>query len=304
MRIPAPIIPLGLQAQLFTTLPEALHYRGEPTEWVRTTRPGQRLHSFLEGPCFDTSGQLWLMDVPYGRLFRVSPDGAWSVGYHYDGGPHGLARLTDGRFALTDYRHGLLAFDPVALRHSVICDRINTEAFRGLSDIAAAPNGDLWFTDPGRSSLSDPTGRLFRLRRDQAKPELILANLPYPNGVAVSADGVFVYVAVTRANAVWRLLADAPDPVYPMVGAYLHLSGGLGPDGMAVDRHGRLAVAQSQIGRAWIYDRYGDAMCRIHVPGGTWTTAVAFSPDGRWLIIVEAQTGALYHVDLAAHLPA
>jgi gluconolactonase len=46
----------------------------------------------------------------------------------------------------------------------------------------------------------------------------MLANVPYPNGVALSPDGRFVYLAATRANAVWRLLADAPDPVYPMVG--------------------------------------------------------------------------------------
>jgi len=303
MRVPAPIVPRDVEAALFTALPEALHYRGEPTDWVRATRPGQRLHSFLEAPCFDADGHLWLVDVPYGRLFRVSPEGEWTVGYRYEGEPHGLALLPDGRFAMTCYRQGLLALNIRARRHEVLCDRTNTEAFRGLSDITRAPNGDLWFTDPGRSSLSDPTGRLFRLRAGQARPELVLANLPYPNGVAVSPDGVFVYVAVTRANAVWRLLADAPDPIYPMVGAYLHLSGGLGPDGMALDSEGRLAVAQSQIGRAWLFDRLGDALCRVHVPGGTWTTAVAFSPDRRWLVIVEAQSGALYRVELARCLP-
>ena len=303
MRVAAPILPRAVVAELFTALPDALHYRGEPTEWVRTTRPGKRLHSFLEAPCFDQAGDLWLVDVPYGRLFRVTPDGGWTIAYQYDGEPHGLARLPDGRFALTCYRHGLLALDPAAGRHSVLCSRSNTEAFRGLSDITRAPNGDLWFTDPGRSSLSDPTGRLFRLRAGQARPDLVLANLPYPNGVAVSPDGVFVYVAVTRANAVWRLLADAPDPVWPMVGVHLHLSGGLGPDGMAIDAEGRLAVAQSQIGRAWIFDCWGDPLCRVHVPGGTWTTAVAFSPDGQWLVIVEAQQGALYRVRLADCLP-
>ncbi len=303
MRVVAPILPRTVEAELFTVLPNALHYRGEPTEWVRTTRPGQRLHSFLEAPCFDQAGDLWLVDVPYGRLFRVTPDGNWTIGYQYDGEPHGLARLPNGRFAMTCYQHGLLALDPAAGRHSVLCSRNNTEAFRGLSDITRAPNGDLWFTDPGRSSLSDPTGRLFRLRAGQSRPDQVLANLPYPNGVAVSPDGVFVYVAVTRANAVWRLLADAPDPVWPMVGVYLHLSGGLGPDGMAIDAEGRLAVAQSQIGRAWIFDRWGDPLCRVHVPGGTWTTAVAFSPDGQWLVIVEAQQGALYRVRVADCLP-
>lgn len=298
MRPAAPLLPRDVDASLFTALPEALHYRGEPTEWVRTTRPGQRLHSFLEAPCYDGEGNLWLVDVPYGRLFRISPTGEWTVAYTYPGEPHGLARLDGARFALTDYRHGLLVFDAAAGRHAPICERVNTEPFRGLSDITRAPNGDLWFTDSGRSSLSDPSGRLFRLRAGQEQPELVLTNLPYPNGVALSPDGKFVYVAVTRANAVWRLLADAPDPLFPMVGVYLHLSGGLGPDGLAVDHEGRLAVAQSQIGRAWIYDRYGDALYRIHVPGGAWTTAVAFSPDGRWLLIVEAESGALYRLDL------
>jgi gluconolactonase len=294
----APLLPRAVEARLLTVLPEALHYRGEPTEWVRTTRPGRRLHSFLEAPCFDGDGNLWLVDVPHGRLFRVDPTGNWTLAYQYDGEPHGLARLGDGHFALTDYRLGLLAFDPAGGGHRTLCDRVNTEAFRGLSDITGAPNGDLWFTDPGRSSLSDPTGRLFRLRAGHTKPELILANIPYPNGVAVSPDGVFVYVAATRQNAVWRLLAEAPDPVYPMVGVYLHLSGGLGPDGLAVDAKGRLAVAQSQAGRAWLYDRHGDALLRVDVPDGTWTTAVAFSPDGRFLIIVEAERGALYRLDL------
>jgi gluconolactonase len=298
MRKIAPLFPAVVEAELFTRLPEALHYRGEPNDWVRTTRPGRRLHSFLEAPCFDADGNLWLVDVPHGRMFKVDRAGEWTLAYEYGGEPHGLARLGDGRFAVTDYRLGLLAFDPVARRHTVICDRVNTEAFRGLSDITAAPNGDLWFTDPGRSSLSDPTGRLFRLRAGEARPELVLANIPYPNGVALSPDGVFVYVAVTRANAVWRLLADAPDPVYPMVGVHLHLSGGLGPDGMAIDARGRLAVAQSQIGRAWLFDRYGDALLRIDVPEGTWTTAVAFTPDGGSLIIVEAEHGMLYRVEL------
>jgi sugar lactone lactonase YvrE len=39
-------------------------------------------------------------------------------------------------------------------------------------------------------------------------------------------------------------------------------------------------------------------LLRIDVPDGTWTTAVAFSPDGRFLIIVEAERAALYRLDL------
>lgn len=291
---------VDLEATLFARLPAALHHEGEPTEWVRTARPGQRLHSFLEGPCFDAHGTLWLVDVPHGRIFTISPSGEWSLAHRYDGEPHALARLGDGRFALADHRHGLLVFDPATRRLETLCARINTEAFRGLGDVTCAPNGDLWFTDPGRSSLSDPTGRLFRLRAGASAPELMLANVPYPNGVALSSDGRLVYVAATRANAVWRLLAESPDPVFPMVGTHIQLSGGLGPDGLAVDARGRLAVAHAQAGRAWIFDALGDPIARLRTPGGTWTTAVAFAPDGAGLYIVEAQTGSVYRADLSS----
>jgi len=286
-----------LPVTLFARLPASLHYRGEPTEWVRVTRPGQRLHSFLEGPCFDAAGNLWLVDVPYGRIFRVSPDGGWTLAHAYDGEPHGLALLDDGAFAVTDCRRGVLRLDHDGSMTTLVAG-VNSENFRGLGDIARGPDGSLWFADPGRSSLSDPTGRLFRLRPGAAAAELVLVNIPYPNGIALSPDGRFVHVAATRANAVWRLLADAPDPLLPMAGVFLNLSGGLGPDGLAIDRHSRLAVAQAQAGRACLFDALGDPLAQIRMPEGRWTTALAFAPDGASLFIVEAETASIYRADL------
>ncbi|WP_431285118.1 SMP-30/gluconolactonase/LRE family protein [Humitalea sp. 24SJ18S-53] len=278
-----------------TRLPEALHWKGEPTAWVRTTRPGQRLHSFLEGLSVDADGTAWMVDVPHGRILRVTPDGQWDVAFAYDGEPHGLCRLTDDAWVIADYRRGLLRLDLAEGRLSTLCAGVNTENFRGLSDLCRGPDGSIWFTDSGRSSLSDPTGRLFR-RWPDGRLDLVLPNVPYPNGVVVG--GSFVYLAATRANAVWRLLADAPDPLLPMVGTYVQLSGGLGPDGLAMDAQGRLAVAHAQAGTVWLFDAIGFPLLRIRTPGGLWTTSVAFSPDGRFLMIVEAQAGALHRVDL------
>jgi len=295
---------VDLNAEVFAALPASLHYRGEPNEWVRVTRPGQKLHSFLEGPAYDADGNLWCVDVPYGRIFRIDRSGRWTLAHQGDGQPHGLACLPDGTFAVTDYRHGLTRFDPGSGTVTSMCEGVNSERFRGLGDITRATNGDLWFTDPGRSSLSDPTGRLLRLRTLTSPPDVVLANVPYPNGVALSPDGRFVYLAVTRANAVWRLLADAPDPVYPMVGLWVQLSGGLGPDGLAVNADGFVAVAHGQAGRAWVFNPLGDPVARIHTPGGLWTTSVAWNPDSRRLAIVEAQTGAIYTADLGSILKA
>jgi gluconolactonase len=285
--------PRDAEAREVTRLPEALHHKGEPNDWVRITRPGMRLHSFLEGPAFGPDGALYLVDVPYGRIFRLSPDFArWEVALVYDGEPHGLAFAPDGRLIATDYRRGLVTVDLAKGSVAPLAERHNTEAFRGLSDLAIDPDGAIWFTDSGRTSLSDPTGRLFRLEPGKP-PVCVLANIPYPNGVAFSADGAHVYVAATRANAVWRLLRKAPELGTPMVGLYVQLSGGLGPDGLSVAPTGELAVVHGQAGPVFVFDPLGQPRWRIRTPSGLWTTAARFGPDGRTLYIVEAQSGSV-----------
>jgi gluconolactonase len=282
-------------AQHITRLPQHLHYTGEPNAWVRMTRPGQRLHSFLEGACFDKHGNLWLVDVPYGRIFRIDNAGHWRLELSYDGEPHSLKPISDGSFALVDYKHGLMRFSPETSRLENLADGFDGHPFKGLSDLSVAPNGTIWITDSGRTSLTDPTGRVFRYVDDRL--ELVLSNVPYPNGIALSPDGRFVYVAATRANAVWRLLASSTETP-TMAGIYVQLSGGLGPDGLATDSVGRLAIAHAQAGRAFVCDTIGDVILAIRIPEGTWVTSVAFNADFSQLYIVEAQFGSIWKADL------
>lgn len=291
--------PVQRNARVLTSLPEKWWYQGEPTAWVRMTRPGQRLHSFLEGLTSGPDGSLYVADVPYGRIFRIAPDGsAWSQVVQYGGEPHGLAFTAEGLLLVSDYRKGILRLDLDSGGLEVVCAQFNTENFRGLSDLVLDPDGNLWFTDSGRTSLSDPTGRLFKLASDGALT-LVLDNIPYPNGVAISADGAHVFVAATRANAVWRLLRNPTESGRPMVGTYVQLSGGLGPDGLAVSARGELAVAHAQSGSVWLFDPLGDPLARIRTPGGLWTTSVRFGGSaGRTLFITEAQTGSLFAFEL------
>ncbi len=280
-----------ITANIWSKLPQEFHYDGEPNDWVKMTRPGQSLHSFLEGPEFDQDGNLWLVDVPYGRIFKVDEGGEWSLHHQYDGEPHSIKQKSDGRFILTDYKNGLLEYDGT--------DNISTLAaadkFKGLSDLTIAPNDDIWFTDSGRTSLSDPTGNVFRMEPDGSLHH-ILNNVPYPNGIALSPDGNLVYVAATRANAVWRFMADFPDPKWPMVGTYIQMSGGLGPDGLAVHKNGNLAVAHAQAGRVYVYNIFGDTVAQIDLPDGLWVTSLIFNENK--LYIIEAQMGMIYLVEL------
>ena len=274
-------------------LPENYRHMGEPSAWAKMTRPGEPMHSFLEAAFFDAEANLWLSDVPYGRVFKVSPEGDWSLVHQIDGEPHAMRIAPDGQHIAVDYRHGLIELTG----HSdfkVLSTGLESQPFLGLSDMAYASDGALWFTDSGRTSLSDPKGRVFCLSPG-GDLRLVLDCVPYSNGICFSPDGAWVYVSATRANQVWRLSSKLPAKGQPMVGVFLQLSGGLGPDGLATNEQGWLTVAQAQAGRAYVFDSLGDPIAEVRLPEGLWTTSVTFHPDDQSkLYIVDAQTGTVF----------
>jgi hypothetical protein len=163
--------------------------------------PGGQL---LEGPSFDRQGQLWVTDIPTGRIFRVAPDGDADQG----GGVRRRAERPqdrrDGRIFIADHKQGLLTLDPGSGTTRVALDRPYGERFHGLNDLLFARNGDLYFTDQGESDLRHANGRLYRLRADGAL-DCLLDNVPSPNGLVLTPDESILYLAVTRANAIWRV---------------------------------------------------------------------------------------------------
>src|SRR5215210_6392947 len=103
--------PPSVPTEVFTRLPDQ-YRRPRRTAWADTNRGGYEIDSFLEGPSFDRDGRLYVTDIPYGRIFRISPDGEWDQVAEYDGWPNGLKIHKDGRIFITDCRHGLLVLDP------------------------------------------------------------------------------------------------------------------------------------------------------------------------------------------------
>ena len=277
-----------LEASVFATLPDELHYRGEPTEWSRTVRPGKRIHSFLEGPSFDRDGNLYVSDTPHGRIFRVDPAGKWELAVAYDGQPNGLAIHRDGRLFIADYAHGIMVFD----RSSGGVDTVTREKFLGCSDLVFHSSGDLYFTDAGHTSLQDPSGSVYRLSAGGDLKRLF-SGVPYPNGIAfdpLESDG---FIAATRGNAVWQFTSSTL-----MVGTFVQLTGGLGPDGLAVDVDGRIAVAHARNGIVWLIDPNGEKICKITTRGKSVTSVAYGGVDNKWLYITEADEGTISRVEL------
>lgn len=288
-------VPPTVEARIFTSLPDALRRKGQATELMKMV--SDRLDSFLEGPSFDRHGNLYCVDVPFGRIFRIDPQGGVEPFVEYDGEPNGLKLHRDGRLFIADRRHGLLVVDPAERRVQRLLERARMEPFRGLNDLVFAANGDLYFTDQGMSDLARPDGRVFRLRTD-GRLELLLADLPGPNGIALDYRGRSLYVALTRSNSVLRATL-LPDGCVVRVQNFIQLSGGGGPDGIAADRDGGLAVAHPGMGAVWRFDARGQPALRIDLNGGVLGTNLAYGgTDARTLYITEAETGTIQFVPM------
>lgn len=286
-----------ISTRVFARLPDAMRKSGRDTEWHRN-QPGMAPeHSLLEGPAFDRDGTLWCVDIPYGRIFRVSPQGEFSLVLEYDGEPNGVAIHKDGRLFIADYANGIMVFDPITGQIKPFLTRVRLERLKAVNDLTFANNGDLYFTDQGLTGLHDPTGRVFRVRAD-GHVDCLLDNIPSPNGIALDPTQSTLYVAVTRANSVWRvpLMSDGS---IAKVGNFIQLSGGGGPDGLAVDGTGGLAVAHIGLGVIWLFNRRGEPVGRVQSTLGEHTTNMAFGgPEGKTLFITESETGHILQADM------
>jgi gluconolactonase len=285
--------PPVLETTVFARIPDRFRLRDRPSTWVDVQRGGAPTPCFLEGPSFDREGNLYVVDVPYGRVFRVSPGAEVELVAEYDGEPNGLKVHRDGRVFITDFRRGLMLLEPRSGRVTTLLERPDLNAFKGLNDLVFGSNGDLYFTDQGMTGLHDPTGRLYRLRAD-GRLEVLLDNVPSPNGLVLNREETLLYLAVTRGNCVWRVPLLASGGV-TKVGVFVQLSGGLaGPDGLALDEQGNLAVAHVGFGTVWLFSPLGEPLYRVRSCAGLATTNLAYGgPDRRTLFITESETGSI-----------
>ena len=290
--------PKIIETRVLARLPEALKLKpGTRHEWVDGQPIGMPARSLLEGPSFDRNGTFYCVDIPSGRVFTVAHDGTFKIIAEYDGWPNGLKFHRDGRCFIADYKNGIMLLDPVNGKVTPYLERANLERFKAVNDLFFASNGDLYFTDQGLTGLHDPTGRVFRVRPN-GEVTCLLDNVPSPNGLVMNLDETILYVAVTRGNCIWRVPFTRNGDV-AKVGMYIQLSGGGGPDGLALDAQGRLLIAHVAMGSVWVFDKFGEPVYRIKSCEGHHTTNVAFGgPENKTLYITESESGTILTAEL------
>jgi gluconolactonase len=279
-------LPIRETMHVYTTLPEPFRI-AKPTQWAKANKAGALIHSFLEGPVFDAKGNLYVTDIPHGRIFRISPNKNWELVLDYDGEPNGMNFLNETTLLITDYKNGLMSLNLETSTLEPFLARRNTESFKGVNDLCIAKNGDIYFTDQGQTGLQDPTGRVYRYA--QGKLDCLLNNAPSPNGLVLNAAENVLFVAMTRDNSVWRvpLLLDGG---VAKVGRFCTLFGVSGPDGLAmVDNH--LYVAHPSLAGIFVFNPRGELTQVFESPTGISTTNLCVHNGS--LYVTESETGTI-----------
>jgi gluconolactonase len=151
-----------IKAELYTSLPQNFRDPERRSGWIDANKPGGKLDSFLEGPAIAPDGALWVTDIPHGRIFRIDPDGQWSLAAEYDGWPNGMRWHSDGHLYIADYKCGILRLKAGSNAPEPVFESHRSEGFKGCNDLWFAEDGTLYFTDQGQTGLHDPTGRVYR----------------------------------------------------------------------------------------------------------------------------------------------
>ena len=286
-------------------------------------------YQWIEGPVW-TQGSLYFAEIHSNSIRKWTPGVGASIflqpsGYRgsapYGGPEPGSNGMTlDARGRLTVAGHAqrdvyrFESLSPTATI-TILADRYQGKRLNSPNDLVYRSDGSLYFTDPPyglrKQNDSDPHKELkvngvYRIPNaleqkpgappDRAALQLLISDLPRPNGIAFSPDEKYLYVDNSEPKKQWwsyrvlpdgkvtdaRLLFDATSD--PRIG---------GPDGMKVDEQGNIYSAGP--GGVWIFSPEGKHLGTIVMPERT--ANLAWGPPDRKTLYIVAST-SIYRVRL------
>lgn len=212
-------------------------------------------HKFTEGPAVDKNGNVFFVDVPESRIYKIAPDGKVSLFKEDTGRTSGLMFGPDGRlYAAQNGRKRVVAYAADGAE-SVLAEEV------ACNDLAVSSKGRVYFTDP-------PAKRVW-LVDGPNRPRVVHEGIGFPNGVRLSPDESLLYVADFAAKWIWSFQVQ-PDGSLAHGEPFYRLempdeTVRSNADGMTVDTEGYLYVA-TKLG-IQICDQAGKVVGIIGKPG-------------------------------------
>jgi gluconolactonase len=105
---------------------------------------------------------------------------------------------------------------------------------------------------------------------------------------------------MTRGNCVWRMPL-MPDGSVTKAGQFFTSYGPSGPDGLAMDREGRLIVCNPGLGWAWVLNPRAEPIELLGTAPGTSLTNIAIGgPERRTAFFTDSTHGRILTCELKA----
>ncbi len=277
-----------------------------------------------EGPehvAFGPDGKLYAA-VASGKLLRMDADGSAQQVFARTGGRVlGFAFDAAGNLIAADAFKGLLEIAPDG-KVRVLADKVDGSPILYADAVVVARNGLVYFTDAStrfgpadwggtfEASILDiieqsATGRVLEHDPNKGTTRVVARGLSFANGIALSADEQWLFVAETGRYRVWKIAAAAAD---------LDLARGPGeqarvlldnlpgyPDNLMRGQQGRIwmgftkprsAVVDGMAGKPWLRSltlRLPRALWPVPKPYGH---VIAFTEDGRVVADLQDPSGA------------
>lgn len=172
-----------------------------------------------EGVAIDSENRIYA-GLDDGRIMRLQADGTRPEMFaNTQGRPLGMKFDSHGNLILADANKGLLS---ISRDGSITV--LSTEAggvpFRCTNDLDIAKNGTIYFSDASsKFPLSNykadilehqPNGRLLAYEPGTKTTRVVLPDLRFANGVAISPDQTFVLVCETERYRIHRIWLNGP----------------------------------------------------------------------------------------------
>ncbi len=267
----------------------------------------------IHGPAYNPDdGMLYFVEMEAGWVSRITTDGKNYEQFYNLGKMGGEVGAKSMRWDMTRKKllilhrdFGILALDPKTKELVKLIDTYQEERFNGPDDLVQDSEGNIYFSDPWGTSVSNPKGAVYRevgsgLGRKVIK---ILDNLAFPDGILISPDETWIYVGELGTNRIIRafLIDGGRDTIFPHVFTYFNSAGG--PDGMVMDVKGNLYVAHWGAGKVYVIEpQKGQIIEEIAIPDpeGVYTTNVGFGgPKNTTLFITESNQRTIWKVEVA-----
>jgi gluconolactonase len=257
---------------------------------------------FTEGPLWLPDDSLLFEDIKAERTYRLPPGGGPAqVLRAQTRAANGQTFGPDGRIYLCEQngrRISRMAPDGSAVE--TVAETWQGQRLNSPNDIVAHPGGTLYFTDPPYGVQPEdreiPFQGVYALDPSGVVRLVVSEDFEKPNGLAFSPDGRTLYVCDTAKYHVRAFSVDDSGAVAADSGrVFATMDPGQpgGPDGMKVDRAGRVYVAVA-LG-VWVYEPDGRLLGILSLPKRPANLAW-WGHDGRALAITAVDT--VYRIPL------